>query len=194
MIPVNSTANCLPSGQVMTFGNAKVEEDWTVKVESNTAAASTTNMNDNFRKKKPLLTDPSSNSFTDPSSNSLSEVHDTSIFPYEHRNIYQMSRPSQGAAMMPNQQFSPSHMIMHYSTGTPYEKFMANTAATNMPDTKIFASSPFVERQSPLLHPKKATMKFPMKVRVSEICHTKKREPILTHIFILILIVDAASL
>ena len=163
MIPVNSTANCLPSGQVMTFGNAKVEEDWTVKVESNTAVASTTNMNGNIRKKKPLLTDPSSNS--------LSEVNDPSIFPYDHRNIYQMSRPSQGAAMMPNQQFSPSHMIMHYSTNPPYEKFMANTAATNMPDMMMFASSPFVQqrgkRQSPLLHPKKATMKFPMKVRVN---------------------------
>ena len=136
MIPVNSTVNYLSSDQAMSFGNAKVEEDWTVKVENNTTIPSSTNMNGNIKKKNPLLTDPSSNS--------LSEVHNTSVF--------------------------PPRMIMSYSTGTPSEAFISNTAANYMPNMKMFATSSFaqkrVKRQSSLLHPKKAmTMKFPMKVR-----------------------------
>jgi len=100
----------------------------------------------------------------------LSELHDTSVVPpREYQNIYQMSHPSLGAAMMPNQQFSSSHMIMPYSTCTPSEAFISNTAANNMPNMKMFATSSFaqkrVKRQSSPLHPKKAmTMKFPMKL------------------------------
>lgn len=164
MIPVNNTVNYLPNGQAMSFGNVKSGDDWTLKVESSrTAVPSSTNMNGDIKKKNPLLTDPSSNS--------LSEVHNTSVFPpREYQNIYQMSHPSLGAAMMPNQQFSSSRMIMSYSTGTPSEAFISNTTANNMPNMKMFATSSFaqkrVKRQSSLLHPKKAmTMKFPMKVR-----------------------------